>query len=168
MISAALAAESDNRFHPLPRLFYLALMRRTRTNRKIFLALCANGIILLLLLLAVISRDNPLNIGSPAFANRVTVPDAIDTIGGPSLHVMPAQLSPNTWGCYLLDDQNLTLSVYQYSPGDKLLRFAAARNIMNDRLLKDFNTLPPPAEVKELVNREREAAKENPSTQKSQ
>lgn len=67
--------------------------------------------------------------------------------------VMPAQLSPNTWGCYLLDKDHRTLAVYQYSPGDQMLRLMAGRDIQYDSQLKDFNTKPRPSDIKDLLER---------------
>lgn len=128
-------------------------MQRTHRDRKIFLVLSANAIVLVAILMVLVSRDNRLSLAAPAFGQaQQQQPIA----GGSGLFVMPAQLAPNTWGCYLLDTENKTLCVYQYSPGEKLLRFAAARDVQHDRLLGDFNTLPPPTEVKDLVKRERE------------
>jgi hypothetical protein len=139
-------------------------MQPTRQARKIFLALCANAIVLSMILLVLISRDGRLNITSAAFAQmQPQQPIA----GGNGLFIMPAQLSPNTWGCYLLDNENHTLCVYQYSPGERLLRFSAARNFESDRMLSNFNTQPAPTEVKDLVNRERQGQRATPPAPKS-
>jgi hypothetical protein len=84
-----------------------------------------------------------------------------------SVVIMPAQLSPNTWGCYVMDSQNQTLSVYQYTPGDHDLRLAAARDIQYDRKLGDFNTSPPPADIRKMIERAQEAARIAPTTERS-
>jgi hypothetical protein len=145
-------------------------MQSPRTARKIFLALCANAIVLSLILLALLSRDSR-TISSAAFGQ---VQPQQPIAGGNGTFIMPAQLSPNTWGCYLLDSDKHTLCVYQYSPGERLLRFAAARDFQNDRLLSNFNTLPPPTEVNDLVTRERQGiqattpAPKSPETPKEQ
>jgi hypothetical protein len=95
------------------------------------------------------------------------MPPQAPIAGGNGLFIMPAQLSPNTWGCYLLDSQKQTLCVYQFLPGEKLLRFMAARDIDRDRQLKDFNTLPPPTDIKDLVERESEGQRATPVAPKS-
>jgi len=48
--------------------------------------------------------------------------------GGGGVFIMPAQFSVNTWGCYLLDIDAQTVVAYQFYPGDRQLRFVAARN----------------------------------------
>src|SRR5258707_6458199 len=105
-------------------------MQPAGKDQKIFLALSANAIVLLLILLVLVSRDNRVGMSSEAFGQLAQQPPIA---GGNGLFVMPAQLSPNTWGCYLLDSVNKKLCVYQFSPGEKLLRLAAGRDIENDR-----------------------------------
>ena len=68
---------------------------------------------------------------------------------------MPGQLASNIWGCYVMDTRTQTLCIYQYSPGEKLLRLQAARGIEHDLQLRSFNTSPLPGEVAELVQKER-------------
>jgi hypothetical protein len=132
-------------------------------DRSIFLALCANAIVLLLILMTLLSRDNRLSLSSAAFAQ---MPAQAPIAGASGLFIMPAQLSPNTWGCYLLDSQKQTLCVYQFLPGDKLLRFMAARDVGHDHQLSDFNTLPPPSDIKDLVERENQGQQATPSAPK--
>ena len=78
--------------------------------------------------------------------------------------VVPGQLAQNAWGCYVLDTRTQALCIYQYSPGEKLLRLAAARNIVHDMGLKSFNTLPQPSEVAEMVQTERRLQSGLPAT----
>jgi hypothetical protein len=78
--------------------------------------------------------------------------------------IMPGQLSPNTWGCYVMDSANQTLTVYQYTPGDHDLRLAAARDIQYDRKLGDFNTSPPPTDIRKMIERAEEPARLAPTT----
>lgn len=73
--------------------------------------------------------------------------------GGAGMFVMPAQLSHNTWGCYLMDVDRGTLMVYQFLPGASKLQFVAARNFNNDRGMTNFNTSPSPQEIADLVER---------------
>ena len=71
-----------------------------------------------------------------------------------AISMVPVQMSANTWGCYLLDADAQVLCVYQYVPGERLLRLQAARNIAYDRKLGAFNTVPLPREVADLVQKE--------------
>jgi hypothetical protein len=73
--------------------------------------------------------------------------------GGAGIFVMPAQLSASQWGCYLLDVDNGTLCVYQFQPPGSQLKFLAARDIKADRLLRNYNTAPPPEEIRELYDK---------------
>lgn len=130
-------------------------MESSRRSNKIFLALCLNAALLLAILFVLASREGRLTLASPALADA-TAPQQVPIAGGNGLFVMPAQLSPNTWGCYLMDIDHQTLCVYQYSPGEKMLRLAAARNVQYDRRLGNFNTTPSPQEIKNLVEREQE------------
>jgi len=71
-------------------------------------------------------------------------------------------MSPSTWGCYVMDVDAQTLVAYQYYPGDRKLRLMAARDFSFDRFLKEFNTDDPtPADVKNLVEKERNKARQN-------
>lgn len=76
--------------------------------------------------------------------------------GGAGLFLMPAQFSPNTWGCYLMDVDTQTLVAYQFLPGEKQLRLIAARNFRFDRRLSNFNTTPPPNEIRDLLEKEQQ------------
>lgn len=81
-----------------------------------------------------------------------------------AISMVPVQMSPNTWGCYLLDTDAQVLCVYQYVPGERLLRLQAARNIAYDRKLGAFNTAPLPREVADLVKMEMTGGPSGPST----
>jgi hypothetical protein len=139
-------------------------MQYPRRQNRIFYALCANAAVLGLILLVLVSRgDNRLVGPSTAFAQQQP-----PIAGGGGIFVMPAQLAANVWGCYLMDIDNQTLCVYQYSPGEKMLRLSASRTFKFDRGLNNFNTSPPPLEVRDLVQREREALRvTEPATPKS-
>jgi hypothetical protein len=80
--------------------------------------------------------------------------------GGGGVFVMPAQLSRDVFGCYLLDIDAQTLCVYRYDPGPSLLKLAAARSYRYDRKLGNFNvSSPTPAEVKDLLDQEARGAR---------
>jgi hypothetical protein len=120
-------------------------MQSSRRDRRIFLALCANAVVLLLILFVLLGRDNRITLASPVFG------DSQPTVsGGGGLFVMPGQIGANSWGCYLMDTDHQTLSVYQYSSSEPLLKLVAARSFRYDRLLGDYNTKPSPSEIREL------------------
>lgn len=74
--------------------------------------------------------------------------------GNGNLYVMPAQLLSNVWGCYVLDTEAQTLSVYSYNQNQ--LRLVAARSIRYDHQLGNYNTGPDPEEIRKLVELEKE------------
>ena len=120
-----------------------------RRNQPLFIALCANALLLAAVLIVLLTRNDAPHLVSPAYGQN-QVPIA----GGAGLFVMPAQFSSTTWGCYVMDVDSQTLCAYQFVPGEKYLRFIAARNFKFDRQLRNFNTEPSPLEVKELVEKE--------------
>jgi hypothetical protein len=113
------------------------------------IALGAIALLLLCNLLTLLSRNDHPQFLPAAFAQRQQ-----PIAGGAGLFVMPAQLSGNTWGCYLMDVDRGTLCVYQFIPGTRQLQFVAARNFVNDRRLMNFNTTPSPAEIADLADKE--------------
>ncbi len=52
--------------------------------------------------------------------------------GGAGVFVMPAQIGPGQWGCYLLDVDAGTLCAYQYMPGSR--RFNSAPHAIIDTI----------------------------------
>ena len=123
-------------------------MEQSRRTRAIVTALYVNAALLGGVLLVLLSRGGGgMGVGSPAFA----APPAMAPIaGGNGVYLMPAQFSMNTWGCYLLDSEKQTLCAYQFFPGEKQLRFIAARQFRNDLTLPNYNTTPDPNDVLRL------------------
>src|SRR5947209_1204992 len=113
-------------------------MRRPRRNRPLVYALYVNAGLLLAVVLVMLKGGN----GSTLLPSAYGAPLAPQPIaGGANLYVMPAQFSPQTWGCYILDIDAQTLCAYRYFPsatGDAL-RLVAARKIAYDRKLANFN-----------------------------
>ena len=70
---------------------------------------------------------------------------------------VPAQFSAITFGCYLMDIDNQTLTAYQYLPPNNQLKLLAARNFRWDRRLGNYNTAPAPLEIKQYVDTEQQA-----------
>ena len=120
------------------------MIQRPRDNR-LLAVLIVNAILLGALCFELAPRNNAV----------AAMPDMSGIANLPSSNVvvMPAQLSPNTWGCYLLDNTKHSLAVYQYSPGERMLRLMAGRDIQYDAKLTDFNTQPTPADVKDILDR---------------
>jgi hypothetical protein len=130
-------------------------MNPTRQASRITWALFLNAGMLLLILIALVSHDGRLLPDSAAMAQQISA-STPSLNSARSMSVMPAQLSPQHWGCYVIDGDNQTLSVYEYSPGEQKLRLAAARDIQYDRHLGYFNTAPAPSEIKEMIERAQE------------
>ena len=124
-------------------------MIRPRLHRQIVIALWANAVLIGALVIVLLTRSDAPVLTPAAFA-QTQIPIA----GGAGLFVMPAQFSTNTWGCYVMDVDSQTLCAYQFLPGEKQLRLVAARNFKYDRRLGNFNTEPPPLEIKELGEKE--------------
>ena len=125
------------------------MKRPRRRNQSVVIALYANAILLAAVVVVLLTRGDTPHVVTPAYGQN-QVPIA----GGAGLFVMPAQFSSTTWGCYVMDVDSQTLCAYQFVPGEKYLRFIAARNFKFDRQLRNFNTEPSPLEVKDLVEKE--------------
>lgn len=128
-------------------------MTEPRRNRAIARALYVNAALLGAVLLVLVSRSESPGLLPVAAAQQAPI------AGGAGVFVVPAQFTERTWGCYLMDVDAQTLCAYQFFPGEKELRLVAARDFRHDRYLSNFNTLPAPLEVRELVEKEREAAR---------
>jgi hypothetical protein len=125
------------------------MKRPRRRNQPLVIALYVNAVLLAAVLVVLLTRGDTPHLVTPAYG-QTQVPIA----GGAGLFVMPAQFSERTWGCYVMDVDSQTLCAYQFVPGEKYLRFIAARNFKFDRQLRNFNTEPSPLEVKDLVEKE--------------
>jgi hypothetical protein len=126
-------------------------MRRPRRNRPVVFALYANAGLLLVVVMILLKGSGssallPAAYGAPLSPQPIA--------GGANLYIMPAQFSPQTWGCYIMDIDAQTLCAYRYFPsatGDAL-RLVAARKIAYDRKLANFNSDKPSwNEVKQWV-----------------
>jgi len=86
-----------------------------------------------------------------------------ETVGGPSdppvvarnLIAVAGQITRDSYGVYLIDPEKGTMSVYQYLATAKSLRLLASRNCIFDLELDDYNTQPPPRQIKELVEQQK-------------
>src|SRR5688572_18316147 len=93
---------------------------RVRRHRPLVIALYVNAALLAGILVVMLSRDSALQM-LPAAYGQVQQPIA----GGGGVFIMPGQLAPGSWGTYMMDIDAQTLSVYQYTPGDNMLRLKA-------------------------------------------
>ncbi|MFT3788050.1 MAG: hypothetical protein QM770_18075 [Tepidisphaeraceae bacterium] len=103
------------------------------------------------LALVLLSRPGAPTIVAPAMAQQAPIPIA----GGAGFFLMPAQLGPSQWGCYVMDVDAQTLAVYYYDFGNSRLDFKAGRSFVYDRQLKNYNTSPDPLEMKKAVEAEK-------------
>ncbi len=100
---------------------------------------------LLAILLVLLNRGRG---GSEAFADA---PQQPPIAGGNGVFVMPAQMHPNIWGCYLLDLNHQTICTYEYRAGQQALVLTAARDFEYDLQLKNLNTYPAWYDIQKLV-----------------
>ncbi len=118
-------------------------------GNKVFIALCANAVLLLCILLVLISGGERM----PSLLS--TAQAQMPAIGGAGVFIVPAQFTRDNFGCYLLDVDAQTVVAYQFYPGEKQLRLIAARGYRYDRRLTNFNTgAPSPEEVRSLLEKE--------------
>jgi hypothetical protein len=111
---------------------------------------------LIVVLLAVIAtvliveRDDRYA-GPAAYAQGPAAP-----IGARGIFMVPAQLSPSSYGLFMIDVDAGTLWCYEYVAGKHKLRLAAARSWIFDRYLEEYNVVDvTPAEVAKLVETQR-------------
>lgn len=133
-----------------------------RPNKSLTAALWANAVLLAVVVVALFNRG-----GSPSFLPAAYAQNQQPIAGGAGVFIMPGQIQEHIWGCYMLDVDSKTLSVYQYEPGIHKLRLAAARSYRYDTKLEQFNTeAPTPREVKVLVEKQQGAGAVTPDKDK--
>jgi hypothetical protein len=122
-------------------------MNSINLPKSILFALYINAAILLAILLTLVGRGHP---GvEPAYAQAL--PEQPPIAGGNGIFVMPCQLHPEVWGCYVIDTQRQSLAVYEYRSADKSLYLSAARNFRFDLDLKNYNTFPAWYDIQKAV-----------------
>jgi hypothetical protein len=122
-------------------------MAQSRRNKSLIVALYVNAAMLFALLAVMVSRPGGPSVVPSAFGAPLGQPIA----GGGTLYLMPAQFSPQTYGAYVMDIDKQTLVAYQFYPGEKQLRFVAARKFSHDLRMTEFNTIPPVEDVKKMI-----------------
>jgi hypothetical protein len=128
-------------------------MNSSAFAKPIVYALYVNAAILLAILLTILGHGRP----SIQTAAAQAMSDQPSIAGGNGIFVMPCQLHPEVWGCYLLDTQRQTLAVYEYRAGQQALVLSAARDFHVDLDLKNYNTFPAWYDIQKAVE---EAAKD--------
>jgi hypothetical protein len=79
-------------------------------------------------------------------------------VGAKGIYAFTGQLSPNSYGLFMMDVDAGTIWVYEYVAKDNRLRLVAARSWLYDRYLEDFNCAEPtPTQVADLVEEQRQA-----------
>jgi hypothetical protein len=128
--------------------------RRSRHSHVVAYALWANAALLAAILVVLVGRDKSSSLTlSPAAFGQV------QPLGGGGLYLMPAQISTNVWGCYVMDIDQQTLCGYAMTGSPPELKLITARNFRFDRQLGAFNTMPPPSEVKAMLEKEKESSR---------
>lgn len=131
-----------------------------RNNKPLVLALSANAVALSLIALALFARNGS---GLPDLLPAAMAQQQLPIGGGAGVFIVPGQFTTTSYGCYVMDVDSQIVSAYQYMPAEKTLRLVASRTFKFDRRLANYNTAPPPNEIKDLVEKEQGEvrAKEN-------
>src|SRR3712207_131787 len=136
-------------------------MTQPRRTRALVTALSVNAALLGGVLVVLLSRGGGPGLATPAYGAPPMAPIA----GGGGVFLMPAQFSVNTWGCYVFDVERRVMCTYQFLPGEKQLRFVAARNFGNDLGIPNWNTSPDPNEVARMVQLQQAPVRGKPHQQ---
>jgi len=90
---------------------------------------------------------------------------AVSSGGSDSIFAVAGQITPGSYGIYLVDTKNRTICVYQWLSSVRKLRLMAGRNYTYDLQLDEYNTTLSPREIKAMVERSRRlgAAETRPS-----
>jgi len=72
---------------------------------------------------------------------------------GAGVFTVAGQITANTYGLYLVDTENGTICLYEYDARERTLHLRAARTYRFDTRLDDFNTSPPPEEMRDIVEK---------------
>lgn len=140
-----------------------------RSTRSLTVALYVNAALLAAILLSLLNGRSRSPLESISLTSTAFGQTLQPIAGGAGFYLMPAQFSTNAWGCYVMDVDAQTLVCYVYDPAKPgNLRLAAARSFALDRQLRSYNTTPPPYDVQQIIELERDTARRpeelNPTT----
>ena len=76
--------------------------------------------------------------------------------------VTSGQITGDTYGVFIVDMATGSIAVYQWMPATRKLRLMAVRNYTYDLQLDEYNTEPPPREVRDLVRQHRRLEETTP------
>ena len=79
----------------------------------------------------------------------------LNAAAGQGLLAVPAQITRDSYGLFLIDPAEGTICVYQYQATTRKLQLLASRAYRFDVRLDDWNTLPPPREIQDLVGQQK-------------
>jgi len=82
---------------------------------------------------------------------RSRAPDPPPIGGTAGLFMLPAQVAPGEWGCYLLDADSRALATYRYNSKTTELEMISSRGIVWDRRLGHLNTGPAPHDIGRVI-----------------
>ncbi|MGA2442832.1 MAG: hypothetical protein ABSH08_17905 [Tepidisphaeraceae bacterium] len=123
-------------------------MNQPNFSKPVVYALYVNAALLLAILAAILGHGR----STIRAADAQAAADLPPIAGGNGIFVMPCQLHPEVWGCYLLDTQRQVLCVYEYRAGEKALVLSGARNFRFDLDLKNYNTFPAWYDIQKAVD----------------
>jgi len=104
---------------------------------------------------AVVLRPDLPMLGAAFAQNHLT--------GSGGVHAFTGQLDKDHYGLFMMDTENGTVWVYEYTPLKRRLKLVCARNFTYDRYLLDYNNdeQTSPSQIEELVKRQRDARIKN-------
>ena len=129
----------------------VVVMRDPRSSKALLYALAANAAALALIAIVLFSRSGS---SLPDLLPSAMAQNQLPIGGGAGVFIVPGQFTTTSYGCYIMDVDAQTLCAYQYMPSEKTMRLVAARTFRHDRRLGNYNTAPPPMEIKEMVDKE--------------
>jgi hypothetical protein len=124
---------------------------RNPNRQQLHVAVWLNAVLLAVIATVLIVDRDDREAASAAYAQGVAAP-----LGARGIYMFPGQLSPSSYGLFMLDVDAGTLWCYEYVAAERKLRLAAARSWIFDRYLEEYNIKDiTPAEVGELVEIQR-------------
>jgi hypothetical protein len=125
--------------------------QRTASSRR------GAGKWLIVVLLSVIATCLLVEVGRGVPPARAEV----STAQSGEIIAVAGKVTGESYGLYLLDLRHGTISVYQYLASKRTLRLMAVRNYTFDVQLDEYNTEPPPREIKKLVQQSKRLRETN-------
>jgi len=110
---------------------------------------------LVVVLLAVIATCLLVEVSASRSSATPAAPVGPAAAGGDRLFAVAGQISPETYGVYLVDPNAGSLALYQWLPRERNLRLMAARTFIYDVQLDAYNTQVEPSEIRKLVNQQK-------------